>query len=86
MDNYVPHKTVHMFDFADWLWNNITNGAQPKSRYLRSNGGLRMSQTGKIEVDNVWTNSYNRKTNWQQAFEEGNNRPKGYGRGYIEWD
>ncbi len=83
-------KTVpHMFDFADWLWNNITIKF-PSPRADTFHEAMKWAtyavQTGKIEVDNVWTKSYNRKTNWQDAFSEGNNRPQGYGRGYIEWD
>lgn len=43
-------------------------------------------KTGKLNVDNFWTKSYNRDTEWQQAFEDGVNRPSGYSRGYIKWD
>ena len=39
--------------------------------------------TSKIELDNVWTQSYSRETNWQQAFIDA--QTQGYGRGYIEW-
>jgi len=39
-----------------------------------------------INVDSFWTRSYNRDTEWQQAFEDGINRPQGYSRGYIKWD
>jgi len=41
---------------------------------------------GDIEVDSFWTRSYNRTTEWQQAFMDGVNRPSGYSRGYITWD
>lgn len=41
---------------------------------------------GKLEVDSFWTKCYNRNTEWQQAFEDGLNRPQGYSRGYIKWD
>jgi len=79
----------HMFDFADWLWNNVTI-KMPSPRAKTFHQAMKWStyaiQTGKIEVDNVWTKGYNRDTEWQQAFEDANNRPKGYGRGYIEWD
>ena len=37
-------------------------------------------------VDNFWTKAYNRSTEWQQAFDDGLNRPNGYSRGYIKWD
>ena len=46
----------------------------------------RAIQTGKIELDNLWTKSYNRELNWRQAFSDALNRPEGYSRGYIEWD
>lgn len=39
-----------------------------------------------LNVDKFWSKGYNRKTEWQQAFEDGNNRPQGYSRGYIKWD
>lgn len=41
---------------------------------------------GDINVDSFWTRGYNRDTEWQQAFRDGNNRPAGYSRGYIYWD
>jgi D-arabinose 1-dehydrogenase-like Zn-dependent alcohol dehydrogenase len=41
---------------------------------------------GDIEVDSFWTRSYNRTTEWQQAFADGVDRPSGYSRGYIKWD
>ena len=36
-------------------------------------------------VDNFWTKAYNRSMEWQQAFDDGLNRPNGYSRGYIKW-
>ena len=41
---------------------------------------------GKLVLDNFWDRSYNRTTEWQQAFEDANNRTGNYGRGYIQWD
>ena len=41
---------------------------------------------GKLVLDNFWDRSYNRTTEWQQAFEDANNRSGNYGRGYIQWD
>ena len=41
---------------------------------------------GDIEVDSFWSRSYNRSTEWQQAFADGKDRPNGYSRGYIKWD
>lgn len=43
-------------------------------------------ESGKLDVDKFWTRSYNRSTDWQQAFADGVNRPSGYSRGYIKWD
>lgn len=42
-------------------------------------------QEGKLNVDNFWTRSYNRDTEWRQAFADGVDRPQGYSRGYIKW-
>ena len=39
-----------------------------------------------LVVDNFWTRAYNRSMEWQQAFNDGLNRPNGYSRGYIKWD
>ena len=38
-----------------------------------------------INVDYFWSKAYNRDTEWQQAFEDGVNRPRNYSRGYIVW-
>lgn len=43
-------------------------------------------ENGYLEVDSFWTKRYNRDTNWQQAFEDGIERPQNYSRGYIQWD
>lgn len=43
-------------------------------------------ENGYLEVDSFWTKSYNRDTQWQQAFADGVDRPNGYSRGYIKWD
>jgi len=45
-----------------------------------------MIENNHINVDSFWTKGYNRKTEWQQAFADGINRPQGYSRGYIKWD
>jgi hypothetical protein len=42
-------------------------------------------ERGDLDVDKFWTREYNRNTEWQQAFEDGVNRPEGYSRGYIIW-
>ena len=38
-----------------------------------------------LSVDNFWDRSYNRNNEWQQAFEDADNRSDNYGRGYIVW-
>ena len=43
-------------------------------------------EMGLLKVDNFWTQAYNRSSEWQMAFADGNNRPIGYSRGYIKWD
>ncbi len=40
----------------------------------------------KITIDNFWSKSYNRDTEWIQAFEDSLNRPEHYNRGYIKWN
>jgi hypothetical protein len=39
-----------------------------------------------VDIDDFWTKGYSRTTEWQQAFEDGLNRPNNYSRGYIKWD
>lgn len=39
-----------------------------------------------LTVDEFWTKSYSRKTEWQDAFKDGLNRSNNYSRGYIKWD
>lgn len=74
---------------ADWLWNNITiKMPSPRAETFHDAMKLatRLVAQGRIELDNVWTKSYNRSTNWKQAFTDANNRPENYQRGYIIWD
>lgn len=42
-------------------------------------------ESGQLNVDNFWTQAYNRNTQWQQAFEDAAQRKPGYSRGYISW-
>ena len=81
--------TPTIFDFQDWLWNNVTvKMPSPRAETFHDAMKLatRLIAQGRIELDNVWTKGYNRTTQWQQAFADANNRPEGYQRGYIEWD
>ena len=41
-------------------------------------------EQGKINIDFFWTKGYARD-NFEQAFEDGIQRPAGYSRGYIDW-
>jgi len=81
--------TPTIFNFEDWLWNNVTI-KMPSPRAETFHDAMKLATKliaqGRIEIDNVWTKSYNRSNQWQQAFADANNRPEGYQRGYIQWD
>ncbi len=70
------------------LWNANTI-IMPSPRHPRFYDSMceagRWVKTGSLKVDNFWSRAYNRDTEWQMAFEDGLNRPKGYSRGYIVW-
>lgn len=76
-------------DFGSLLWKACTMifpsprqprfvNAMEQAKYLVENGIL--------NIDKFWSKGYNRDTEWQQAFADGQNRPHGYSRGYIKWD
>ena len=75
--------------FGQLLWNANTI-VMPSPRhpgFIESMSNARIwIQTNNLKVDTFWTKCYNRNTEWQQAFEDGLNRPQGYSRGYIKWD
>ena len=76
-------------DLSNWLWKSATiKMPSPRAECFHTSmrRAVSMVAQGKIELDNVWTQSYSRESNWQQAFIDAQNRPQGYGRGYIEWD
>ena len=76
-------------DLSNWLWKSATiKMPSPRAECFHSSmvRAVSMIQSGKLTLDNVWTNCYSRETNWQQAFTDANNRSQGYGRGYISWD
>ena len=81
-------KTVTT-DFANLLWKACTM-IFPSPRYIGFYRSMRKAEelvtNGQINVDKFWTKEYNRETEWQQAFSDGNNRPQGYSRGYIKWN
>jgi D-arabinose 1-dehydrogenase-like Zn-dependent alcohol dehydrogenase len=81
------HTEFHT-TFGNWLWKNVTMHC-PSPRATTFIQAMRLAvtytETGKLSIDNTWTRSYNRNTEWQQAFNDAVNRPYGYSRGYIDW-
>lgn len=81
-------KTVTT-DFSNLLWKACTM-TFPSPRNPQFIDCMHFAkhwiENGYLEVDSFWTRSYNRDTEWQQAFEDGVNRPQDYSRGYIRWD
>ena len=75
-------------DFSNWLWKSATI-KMPSPRadtfYQSMHKAVAMVEQGDLILDNVWTHSYNRDTNWRNAFMEALSRPGNYGRGYILW-
>ena len=76
-------------DFSNLLWKACTM-TFPSPRNPEFIDCMRFAkhwvENGYIDVDKFWTKSYNRNTEWQQAFADGVDRPNGYSRGYIKWD
>jgi D-arabinose 1-dehydrogenase-like Zn-dependent alcohol dehydrogenase len=74
---------------ANMLWKAVTM-IFPSPRAPTFYEAMVLSKTwiadGSLTVDNFWDRGYNRTTEWQQAFEDANNRTGNYGRGYIQWD
>lgn len=71
------------------LWRACTT-IKPSPRHKNFYGSMweakNRIENGKLEVDSFWTKGYNRNTEWQDAFNDGVDRPNGYSRGYIKWD
>ncbi len=82
-------KAVSKEEAQTQLWKAVTT-VKPSPRTPKFIDAMHqarfMIENGELEVDNFWTKSYNRKTEWKQAFEDGVHRPNGYSRGYIKWD
>jgi len=75
--------------FGNLLWKNASmQFPSPRNPNFHSAmlDAVSMINTGTLNIDNFWTKGYSRDTEWQQAFEDGNNRPEGYSRGYIVWE
>jgi D-arabinose 1-dehydrogenase-like Zn-dependent alcohol dehydrogenase len=70
------------------LWKSITT-VRPSPRntefYDCMKLGVELIENKVLNIDGFWTRSYNRKTEWKQAFEDGRLRPKNYSRGFIKW-
>ena len=81
-------KTVTT-DFANLLWKACTM-VFPSPRTAKfidcMRTGVDLITNGSLVVDKFWTAGYNRRTEWQQAFDDGVNRPQFYSRGYIFWE
>jgi len=82
-------KAVNKQEAQAQLWKAVTT-VKPSPRNPKFIDCMHMAnwwiENGYLEVDSFWTRSYNRKTEWQQAFADGKDRPNGYSRGYIKWD
>jgi len=82
-------KTINKSEAEQLLWKACTT-VRPSPRNAQFIDCMHFArhwiENGYLEVDSFWTKCYNRSTEWQQAFEDGVNRPEGYSRGYIKWD
>ena len=82
-------KSVSKAEAQEQLWKACTT-IKPSPRTPKFIDAMYearwMIENGELKVDSFWTRGYNRNTEWQQAFEDGVNRPDGYSRGYIKWD
>lgn len=81
-------RTISKRESENLLWKAVTT-VRPSPR---TSGFLdcmlqavKWIKFNELVVDDFWSQGYNRDTNWQQAFEDGINRPKFYSRGYIYW-
>lgn len=76
-------------DFRYLLWNACTM-IFPSPRndkfYHCMKIAVHKIENGELDVDKFWSRSYNRTTEWKQAFDDSIHRPRNYSRGYIRWD
>lgn len=80
-------KIGSTFDY--WLWNAITIMC-PSPRDLDFHAcmleAVSQIESGKLNVDNFWTQGYNRNTEeWRLAFMDSLDRPAGFNRAFIYW-
>ena len=76
-------------DFSNLLWKACTMifpSPRADTFHLSMILARNWIQDGSLVVDDLWDRGYSRETEWQQAFEDANNRNGNYGRGYIIWD
>jgi Alcohol dehydrogenase GroES-like domain len=81
-------KAVSKEEAQSQLWKAVTTfKPSPRTpKFIDAMYQARwMIENGKLNVDKFWTRSYNRKTEWQNAFADGASRSAGYSRGYITW-
>ena len=74
--------------FSKLLWNAVTvifPSPRQKDFHRCMKMAVNMIEKGALNIDKFWSMGYDRKTEWQDAFKEGNQRMPGYSRGYIEW-
>ena len=74
--------------FEKLLWNAVTViFPSPRQKNFKRcmEMAVKMIETGALNIDEFWSKGYDRLTEWEDAFEESNNRKTGYNRGYIEW-
>jgi D-arabinose 1-dehydrogenase-like Zn-dependent alcohol dehydrogenase len=81
-------KPISKKESEQLLWKACTT-IRPSPR---TSGFLKCMQdaeywvrNGDLVVDQFWTRGYDRNTEWQEAFQDGVDRPAGYSRGYIVW-
>ena len=75
-------------DFGNLLWKACTmifpSPRNPDFIYAMKRAEYWIT-SGQLNVDYFWTKAYNRDIEWQQALDDGLNRPNNYSRGYIVW-
>lgn len=75
-------------DFSNLLWKACTMifpSPRNSSFYHWMIHAVQDIQNGDLDIDRFWTRAYNRNTEWQQAFQDSNQRALGFGRAYLEW-
>jgi hypothetical protein len=74
--------------FSRLLWNacRISFPSPRNDKFIHCMEMARdQIQSKSLDVDMFWTRSYNRQTQWREAFADGAARPQNYSRGYIRW-